>query len=671
MAAKRIQKEIIDFYKDPPDNCSIIQIDEKNIFEYLAIIIGPAFTPYENGIFYLKIIYPNNYCLSPPKCIFLTKIYHPNINSNGNISLDILRDQWSPALTIQKILLSISYLLDAPNNDDPLDPEIGKLYKSNKIEYYKKAREYAEKYADAPKDHELYYLEGELRIDYELANFSSGSYIFLINKTSDKYMWKAKINYKDENNIIFIDFDINFPQDYPWAPPKLTFHSNFKSKILNGINKKLKTLWNVRFFIKDVLDWIYDCLSKDQLTENMHKKNKIEEKTKNLTYLLLKEKLQNKLLLEKIEFKEDNSFPHKKFIKSQNDIVIPKKNMNEIIDIQSNIKLLNELDLYIIVNKEIGINNLGNTCYINSCLQILIHCPLFISQLLTKKYLCNNNSPFTNHFLYICWQMKNATEQINISLFKNLIGNYFSIFQGQRQNDSQEFCRKLLERMKSELNEVGNIAPYKDLSNSFSKPKFFRYLLYMEYLREKEKSIITDLFYFIILPTLKCECGYENYPFQQMLDIPLLIPENTNNTSIYNLLKNFFKKEIVERNCEKCKKRSKNIQLTKIAKPPEILNLCIQRFKDNQQKDQCFIEFLEILDLTEFIDYDLEYKGETTYFLFGIINHEGIIEFGHYYSYVKIKNNDWYEFNDSEVKKLNIIDYNSSNVYSLFYLKVK
>ena len=474
-ALKRIKKELNDFYSEPLDNCSIIQRDENNAFELFAFIIGPEFTPYENGIFYLNINLPTEYPFKPPSCIFITKIYHPNINFNGSISLDILRDQWSPALTIKKVLMSLMSLLKDPNPDDTLMPEIGNLYKSNIYEYYKNAREFAEKYAEAPKNHEFYYLEREKRIDYEYNCFNK-SEEYLIEKTNNIFQWKAKIYFTED---IMILLEIDFPEDYPWRHPNLTFYSNFKSIILNGVNNKLKTLWNIKILIKDVLNWIYNSLKWNKLNDVIYKKDKNIEKVSNLGYLLLKEKLKNKLLSEKEEklnLKENNSIPSKELDVDQNVInVEPKINIDNNIDIESYIKLLKENDINNIINSCIGINNLGNTCYINSSIQILIHCPLFISKLFTKINQCNKNTPFTNNFLYICWQFKEATEGINISSFKNLIGNKYAIFEGHRQNDSQEFYRKLLENINGELNEVGNIAPYKDLSNSFSKPKIFRY----------------------------------------------------------------------------------------------------------------------------------------------------------------------------------------------------
>ena len=145
-SAKRITKELENLKKDPPVNCSAGPEDD-DIFKWTATLMGPSGSPYQGGVFYLNIIFPQNYPFKPPKITFATKVYHPNINSSGGICLDVLKDQWSPALTIDKILLSICSLLEDPNPDDPLVPDIANQYKNNRVAYDMTAREWTQYYA--------------------------------------------------------------------------------------------------------------------------------------------------------------------------------------------------------------------------------------------------------------------------------------------------------------------------------------------------------------------------------------------------------------------------------------------------------------------------------------------------------------------------------------------
>jgi len=147
MALKRINKELADLGRDPPSSCSAGPEDESNMFNWQATIMGPGESPYAGGVFFLKITFPTDYPFKPPKVSFVTKIYHPNINQNGSICLDILKEQWSPALTVSKVLLSICSMLTDPNPDDPLVPEIAQLYKTDRQQYEKNAKEWTRKYA--------------------------------------------------------------------------------------------------------------------------------------------------------------------------------------------------------------------------------------------------------------------------------------------------------------------------------------------------------------------------------------------------------------------------------------------------------------------------------------------------------------------------------------------
>lgn len=146
MALRRINKELIELRDNPPDNCSAGPKGD-DLFYWGATIIGPDNSPFQGGIFNLSIYFPTDYPFKPPKVFFDTKIYHPNINKSGGICLDILKESWSPALTISKLLLSICSLLTDPNPDDPLEIEIANEYKKNRARYNGNAIEWTRQYA--------------------------------------------------------------------------------------------------------------------------------------------------------------------------------------------------------------------------------------------------------------------------------------------------------------------------------------------------------------------------------------------------------------------------------------------------------------------------------------------------------------------------------------------
>ena len=127
--------------------------DNKNKRHIQLIINGPEGTPYENGYYDFRVYMTPYYPTKPPLVRLLTKIYHPNIDGQGAICLNILKDTtdqddgWSPTICLKNLALSLLGLLESPNIDDPLDVNITNHFKKNPSEATKQAREWTIKYA--------------------------------------------------------------------------------------------------------------------------------------------------------------------------------------------------------------------------------------------------------------------------------------------------------------------------------------------------------------------------------------------------------------------------------------------------------------------------------------------------------------------------------------------
>jgi len=128
-----------------------VVINEADVLDIQAIIDGPAGTPYTGGAFRVKLSLPKDFPSAPPKAYFLTKIFHPNVASNGEICVNTLKKDWKPDLGIQHILLTIKCLLIVPNAESALNEEAGKLLLEHYDDYCQRAKMFTEIHAQAPK----------------------------------------------------------------------------------------------------------------------------------------------------------------------------------------------------------------------------------------------------------------------------------------------------------------------------------------------------------------------------------------------------------------------------------------------------------------------------------------------------------------------------------------
>mmetsp|Transcript_14822 Transcript_14822/g.17903 ORF Transcript_14822/g.17903 Transcript_14822/m.17903 type:complete len:156 (+) Transcript_14822:297-764(+) len=144
-AALRLMSDLKAIKQEPPEGCSASPQSDENIFVWGGAIFGPDESPWEGGVFSLRLTFSEQYPEKPPRIRFTSDVFHPNVYSDGLLCMDIIQDQWSPCHSVCTLLTSIRSLLCDPNPASPANPEAAQLYEKDRPAYNKKIRQLAQK----------------------------------------------------------------------------------------------------------------------------------------------------------------------------------------------------------------------------------------------------------------------------------------------------------------------------------------------------------------------------------------------------------------------------------------------------------------------------------------------------------------------------------------------
>lgn len=323
-----------------------------------------------------------------------------------------------------------------------------------------------------------------------------------------------------------------------------------------------------------------------------------------------------------------------------------------------------------------GLVNLGNTCYLNSAIQVLSNSTPLLLYFLSKEYeedvdLRKKESSMVTQYYRLMEGLWDDNCIVKPISFRKTLAEFEPKFRGFQQQDSQEALSKMIDLLHTGLS-------YEVKIDYVGMPQNKKDELEIESIKtwkdkfSSEYSKILELFYGQFHSTISCEkCGYSSDSFDPFCIMSVPITKDCVN--IYDCIREFTKPEQLDEEnkwkCDKCGELSSAGKKIDIWKMPEILIITLKRFNFGMSANKInkSIDFpIDNLNLEEFSS---GYKRHNfKYELYGIINHTGQVNGGHYFAYCKNPNGKWYEYNDSSVREITELDID--NTYTILYQKM-
>ena len=322
-----------------------------------------------------------------------------------------------------------------------------------------------------------------------------------------------------------------------------------------------------------------------------------------------------------------------------------------------------------------GICNVGATCYINTCLTSLGHCPSFLNFVLSFDVEKHPNSKLMKECAQLytdLWLHKKAVTRPQSFILQ--LKKHLSCLDILDQNDLGEFLVMFIDKLNMDIcidipdqkkSIVVNNLKYRKGSNYDAQRRIMDDVLFNTV--KKEYSEIIPLFYGQNIAQIicgHCQKIHHTYEMFSSLLIPI-VNENETSESLYGCLEEYFKKEMITQwTCDKCKETTTSCKSLLLWRTPDIMIFVLKRFKDNMVKNNKRIDAPLELDMSPFT-LDLT-SGK--YKLVSIGCHVGTFNSGHYFSLCKQSNNKWFVIDDLDVKEVDNPELGYGYVY--FYEKM-